>query len=195
MRFISSDVDCNIHSSRYGYQSATQLEVAWSALVRGKSGTDLRMIVTWDVASVTNLIIYADTLVGVNIEVRPDPGGECGHTRTKYNSLKDVPMDALRRGRGMCCTQWKVVDIENKDDEVTRAYHGRKQFGCYRKKLPSRRKILIVFYRLKNVMMDTLERQSRMHLARSPVLQRGTALWLPRRPSTDCCPQTHCGWQ
>ena len=72
MRFISSDVDCNIHSSRYGYQSATPLEVAWNALVRGKSDTDLRMIVTWDVASVTNLIIYAETLAGANIEMRPD---------------------------------------------------------------------------------------------------------------------------
>ena len=27
---------------------------------------------TWDVASVTNLIIFADTLVGANIEVRLD---------------------------------------------------------------------------------------------------------------------------
>ena len=27
---------------------------------------------TWDVASVTNLIIYADTLEGANIDVRPD---------------------------------------------------------------------------------------------------------------------------
>ena len=38
---------------------------------------------------------------------------------TKYNRLKDVPLDDLRRRRGMCCTQWKVDDIENKDDEVT----------------------------------------------------------------------------
>ena len=38
LRFIRSDVDCNIHSSRYGYQSATPLEIAWNALVRGKSG-------------------------------------------------------------------------------------------------------------------------------------------------------------
>ena len=70
--FIISDVDCNIHSSHCGYKSATPLEVAWNALVTGKSDTDLRVCVTWDVASVTNLIIYADTLVGANIEVRPD---------------------------------------------------------------------------------------------------------------------------
>ena len=75
MRFISSDVDCNIHSSRDGYQSATSLEVAWNALVRGKSDTDLRIIVTWDVASVTNLIIYAETLARANIEMRPDRSG------------------------------------------------------------------------------------------------------------------------
>ena len=65
MRFFSSDVDCNIHSSRYGYQSAAPLEVAWNALVRGKWDTDLRVIVTWDVASVTNLIIYAEDATGV----------------------------------------------------------------------------------------------------------------------------------
>ena len=72
LRFSSSDVDWNIRSSHYGYKSATPLEVAWSALVRNKSDTDLRVIVTWDVASVTNLIIYAETLVGASIEVRPD---------------------------------------------------------------------------------------------------------------------------
>ena len=72
LRFISSDVDCNIHSSHYGYKSATPLEVAWNAFIRGKSDTDLRVIVTWDVASVTNLIVYADTVAGANIEVRPD---------------------------------------------------------------------------------------------------------------------------
>ena len=33
---------------------------------------DLRMIETWDVASVTNLIIYAETLKGANIAVRHD---------------------------------------------------------------------------------------------------------------------------
>ena len=53
-------------------------------------------------------------------------GGECGQTRTKYNRLKDVPTDALRRRRGMFFSQWKVDDIENKDDEVTRADHGRR---------------------------------------------------------------------
>ena len=47
-------------------------EVAWSALVRGKTNTDLRMIATFDVVSVTNLIIYTDTLEGANIEVKPD---------------------------------------------------------------------------------------------------------------------------
>ena len=72
LRFISSDVDCSIHSSHYGYKSATPLEVAWNALVRDKSDTDLRVIVMWDVASVTNLTIYADTLVGPNIVLRPD---------------------------------------------------------------------------------------------------------------------------
>ena len=60
LRFFSSDVDCNIRSSRCEYKSATPLEVAWSALVKGKSDTDVRVIVTWDVASVTNLIIYAE---------------------------------------------------------------------------------------------------------------------------------------
>ena len=60
MRFFSSDVDCDIRSSHYGYKSATPLEVAWNALVRDKSDTDLRAIVTSDVASVTNLIIYAE---------------------------------------------------------------------------------------------------------------------------------------
>ena len=72
MRFFSSDVDCNMHSSHYGYKSATPREVAWSALVRCKSDTDLRVIVTWDVASVTNLITCAERLVGANIVVRPD---------------------------------------------------------------------------------------------------------------------------
>ena len=56
----------------YGYKSATPLEIAWNALVRGKPDTDLRLIVTWDVASVTNLMVHADTLAGANIEVRPD---------------------------------------------------------------------------------------------------------------------------
>ena len=69
--------------------------------------------------------------------VYSSPGGECGHTRTKYNILKDVPMDALRRRRGMYCTQWKVDDSESQDDEVTRANHGRRQSGCYRKELPT----------------------------------------------------------
>ena len=36
----------------------------------------------------------------------------------------------------------------------------------------SRRKILIVLYRLKNIVMDALERRSRTHLAQSSVLQR-----------------------
>ena len=43
LRFLSSDVDCNIHNSYYGYKSATPLEAAWNALVRGKSDTDLRV--------------------------------------------------------------------------------------------------------------------------------------------------------
>ena len=60
LRVLSSDVDWNIHSSRYGYKSATPLEVAWNALVRSMSDTDLRVIVTWDVASVINLITYAE---------------------------------------------------------------------------------------------------------------------------------------
>ena len=60
LRVLSSDIDCNIRSSHYGYKSATPLEVAWSALVRGKSDTDSGVTVTWDVASVTNLIIYAE---------------------------------------------------------------------------------------------------------------------------------------
>ena len=34
--------------------------------------SSLRMTVTWDVTSVTNLIIYAVILEGANIEVRPD---------------------------------------------------------------------------------------------------------------------------
>ena len=67
------------------------------------------------------------SIVSFSQYVYSSPGGECGHTRTKYNRLKDVPMDALRRRRGMCCTQWKVDDIENKDDEVTKANHGRRQ--------------------------------------------------------------------
>ena len=57
---FSSDIDCNIRSSHYGYKSATPLEVAWNALVRSMPRADLRVIVTWDVASVTNLIIYAE---------------------------------------------------------------------------------------------------------------------------------------
>ena len=57
MRFFCADVDCNIRSSHYRYKFATPLEVARNALVRSKSDTDLRVIVTWDVASVTNLII------------------------------------------------------------------------------------------------------------------------------------------
>ena len=65
-----------------------------------------------------------DSIVS-STNVHSSPGGECGYTRTKYNRLKDVPMDALRRRRGMCCTQWKIDGIENKDDEVTRANHGR----------------------------------------------------------------------
>ena len=40
----------------------------------------------------------------------------CGHTRRKCNGLKDVLLDALRRRRGSCCTQWKVDDIENRND-------------------------------------------------------------------------------
>ena len=136
------------------------LEEAWNALVRGKSDTDLRTIATWDVASVTNLIIYAETLAGANIEMRPDKKREeravsgdeaqhsssdqgdsivkfdkrvfltrrgCGHTRTKYNRLEDVPIYAPRRRGGMCCTQWKVDGIRNKDEEVTRADRGRRQ--------------------------------------------------------------------
>ena len=59
LRVLSSDVDYNIRSSHYGYKSATPLKVAWSALVRGKSDTDSRVIVTWGVASVRNLIIHA----------------------------------------------------------------------------------------------------------------------------------------
>ena len=62
LRFFTSDADCNIRSSHCEYKSATPLEVAWSALVRGKSDTDLRVIVTWDVASVTNLIIHAEDI-------------------------------------------------------------------------------------------------------------------------------------
>ena len=55
------------------------------------------------------------------------PGGESGHTRTKYNGLKDVPLVVLRSRRGTCCAQWKVDVIENKDDEVTRADQGIRQ--------------------------------------------------------------------
>ena len=51
----------------------------------------------------------------------------CGHTRRKYKRLKDVPIDALRRRRGMCCPQWKVDGIRNKDEEVVRADRGRRQ--------------------------------------------------------------------
>ena len=100
---------------------------------------------------------------------------------------------ALRRRRGMCCTQWKVHDIENKDEEVTRANCGKRQWECYRNRIAndadesSQRKILIVLYRLKNIVMDALERRSRTHLAKSSVQQRGTSLWLPKRPPTDCC--------
>ena len=60
LRVLNSDVGCNIRSSHNGYEFATPLGVAWSALVRGKSDTDSRVIVTWDVASVTNMIIYAE---------------------------------------------------------------------------------------------------------------------------------------
>ena len=41
--FFSPDVDCNIHSSYHGYKTATPLEVALTALVRGKLDTDLRL--------------------------------------------------------------------------------------------------------------------------------------------------------
>ena len=115
---------------------------------------------TGGVASVTNLIIYADTLVGANIEVRPDKSernvlcqvrflntggfdrdvrqiciphqeGMRSHTN-EVQQIEDVPLDALRRRRGMGCTQWKVDDTENKDGEVVRADHGRRRCGRYR---------------------------------------------------------------
>ena len=57
------------------------------------------------------------------------------HTN-EVQRMKDAPLDALRRRRGMCCTQWKVDDIEIKDDEVTRANRGKRQRECYRTELP-----------------------------------------------------------
>ena len=56
-----------------------------------------------------------------------------------------------------------------------------------RREQPEKDPDCVILYRLKNIVMDALERQSRMHLARSSVLQRVPALWLPRRPPTDCC--------
>ena len=46
--------------------------------------------------------------------------------RSHTNEVQRIERRTTRRRRGMCCIQWKVDDIENEDDEVTRADPGRR---------------------------------------------------------------------
>ena len=44
-----------------------------------------------------------------------------------FSFVGKISLDVLKKSRGMYFTQLKVDDIENEDDEVTRANRGKRQ--------------------------------------------------------------------